>query len=284
MIQYGCQNWISAGLLFLYTSLGWSQVKIYQEMMTDEKELKVKVSFAAGLIEMRKSDENVIYRLKADVPNNDVLPTVRYSKNGSTGYLAVSMDSDNSLDIFDVGDIKWVMEITSAVPVFLQADMGACKGRLDMTDIRLKDCNLMLGASTLHVLFDTPNRERIRKLSVDAGLSKLKMYGLRNANFEEMDFEGGVGAFILNFGGISKLHSKVFIELGVGKLSLEFPKFSNVKLKADNNIFTSFWIDKELFDSENGDLYTTKNYNNGLPGMNVQIDAGLGNIRVISVP
>jgi hypothetical protein len=284
MIPFRYKHWIVVVYLIMGVSAGRAQVKTYQEMITDEKELKVRIAFAAGLIELKKSSDNVIYRLKADGPNSDAQPVVRYTKNGSTGYLSVALESDNSLDLFDVGDIRWTMEITSMLPVYFQAEMGACKGQLNLTDIRLKDCQLTLGASTIKVLFETPNRERMRKLNVEAGLSKLKMYGLANANFEEMNFEGGIGNYLLNFSGLSKLESKVNIELGVGSLTMEIPNYSNVKLVTEANLFTSLSIDKDLFESKGDGVYKTKNHSSGLPGMEIFVDAGVGTIRVIQTP
>ncbi len=275
--------WTITALVIISSAVGRAQVKIYQEMMTDEKELKVKIAFAAGLIELKKNSENAIFRLKAEVPNDEVQPSVRYVRSGSTGYLNISLESDNSLDLFDVGDIKWNLELNTALPVHFQADLGACKGRFDLTDIRLKDCQLTLGASTMQVVFDSPNRERMRQLNVEAGLSRLKMYGLRNANFEEMNFTGGVGNYILNYSGTSKLQSKVLIELGVGKLIMEFPVYSNVKLVTEQNIFTSLSVDRDLFEFKGDGVYKTKNQSSDVPGMDVRIEAGVGRVSVISI-
>ncbi len=267
-------------------SASWlrAQVQVRQEMITDEKELKVRLIYAAGLIELRKSDDLSLWKLKYENKQKDLQPVIRYSKSGTTGYLSLELESGKSMDLFDVGDMKWTLELTSSLPVYLQAEFGASKVRLDLTDIRLKDCQLSLGASTMNVSFDSPNRERIRRLKIDAGLSKLKMYGLQNANFDNLVFEGGVGTYMMNFEGIARQQSTVDIHLGVGKLIMEIPEASNVRLNIEKSFMTSLSVDRDLFNLSNGGDYMTKYPVQGLPEMAIGIKAGVGTIRVVKIP
>lgn len=261
-----------------------AQVQVRQEMITDEKELKVRLIYAAGLIELKKTDEQSLWKLKYENKQKDLQPVIRYSKSGTTGYLTLELESDKSMDLFDMGDMKWSLELTSALPVYFQAEFGACKGRLDLTDIRLKDCQLTLGASTMNVSFDSPNRERIRRLKIDAGLSKLKMYGLQNANFDDLVFDGGVGTYMLNFEGIAHQRSSVDINIGLGQLVMEIPEASNVRLNIDKSFMTTLSVDRDLFNLSNGDTYQTKNPAKGLPEMGIDIKAGIGKISVVKIP
>jgi hypothetical protein len=63
--------------------------------------------------------------------------------------------------------------------------------------------------------------------------------GLGNANFEEMEFSGGASDVTLDFSGSEIRSSKVNISIGAGSVRILLPRHAGVKIKYNDNFFSS---------------------------------------------
>jgi hypothetical protein len=271
------------GLLVIIHSLA-AQDRVFQKALTDEKEFKIKMDFGAGQITLKKSEDNSLYRLTTVKTKDDIEPKVRYEKSGTTAVLIISMEQNQSINIFDVGDQNWTLEITPQIPVLLKADLGACRGDLNFSELRMKDISMSTGASTVKVRFDQPNRERLRKFSIEAGISRLAFTGLGNANFDYLKFEGGVGSYRMDFSGNQYDNNRVDISVGVGKVLLELPVDVVTKITPEDNFLSSVNIEEEYFDRLTDGIYFTKKGKGHNPDLSISIEAGLGRVDVKVIP
>ncbi|MGA9405770.1 MAG: hypothetical protein WBW71_01430, partial [Bacteroidota bacterium] len=114
---------------------------------TTEKEIHIKLESSFGTVVCSKgvSDKVMIFDLKMDdghKPNVDI----DYRIKNDVGYLDLSRESDggNSVSLnFNDGDEekndgifesgKWYMRFTDAVPLSIDAELGAGRGDFDMT-------------------------------------------------------------------------------------------------------------------------------------------------------
>ena len=269
--------------IFLLPSLSLlAQDRIQIFDRDDEKELKVKLEYGAGVVSVRKVESDKLCIVKMNRTKKEIATEVRYLKRGTTGYLDIELTDDMSYSMFDVEDQKLDIELTDKIPCSVNMEMGACSGRLDFSGIRLQDLALSMGASSAEIEFNTPNKDRIRKLKVEAGVSKLKMRGLANANFERMEFEGGVGSYVLDFSGNLKENSECRISLGLGKLVVRIPRNLNVRIHSDESFLASFKIDRKEFVRKN-DTYYNVDYDDSRPHMEMWIETGLGNLKVQTI-
>lgn len=269
-------------LILLAFRITFAQNRVYQETITDEKELKVRLNFAGGRIDVVKTNDPVVYRLTLCGTSNEVQPVIRYNRSGTTGYLTFDLEKGN-ISVFDESPFCWKLELTSQIPVIFQADIGAGKGQMDFTDIRLRESQLNFGASSMKVSFNAPNRERMRQFTVHAGLAKVKMFGLQYANMEKMEFNGGIGSYVLNFEGLIRQTSSVQINLGVGKMLMEIPSSANIALQMEKNYLTSFSLDKDLFVEKTEGTFFSKQYSAELPQMLIRMNAGVGKVSIVKV-
>ncbi len=260
---------------------------------TTEKEIHIKLESSFGTVVCSKgvSDKVMIFDLKMDdghKPNVDI----DYRIKNNVGYLDLSRESDggNSVSLnFNDGDEekndgifesgKWYMRFTDAVPLSIDAELGAGRGDFDMTGLDVKEFTMSAGASSTTLLFGEPNKSEIEEFEIKSGVSKFVGEKLCNANFRRMTFEGGVGSYYLNFDGELHHEAEVKIKIGLGAVTIVIPKETGAKVYYQENWFSNFSIDKD-FDEERKGVYVTPNYSSAEGRMNIYVESGLGSVKV----
>lgn len=247
---------------------------------TDEKELKVKVEYAAGGLQLIKAKEDLLCRLSRRHAGDGLSPRIQYQKNGTTGFLSVGMMQEETINLADFGDQDWTFELTDKIPLSLNVELGASKSSFDFTGLRVRDLSVSLGASSSTIEFKTANRDRMNKLQIEAGVSKLTAVGLCNANFERFEFEGGVGSYILDFSGHLSESSRARVSVGVGKVMIRIPKSVPVRLRVDENFFSSVRLDDTRLVRTRGNTYVSEDFDESKSYLDLKIEAGIGQVIV----
>ncbi|MBX7150237.1 hypothetical protein K1X84_01255 [bacterium] len=258
-----------------------SQSNIESRNREDEKELKVKVEYAAGDFSVRKVQEDKLYIIQSKSEKTSIAPKASYYKSGSTGFLNLEMDQNTSVDMFDFGKQNWSLEFSDKIPMSYNFELGACNGEFDFTGLRVQDLTLSMGASKANVYFRAPNKDQIYLMKIEAGASKMMMSGLCNANFERMEFEGGVGSYILDFSGELKRDARANITVGLGKVTIKVSRNTNVKLRTDESFFSTCNISDTDFEKKQDGLYVSRNFNSEIPVLDLRVEAGLGKVNVV---
>jgi hypothetical protein len=258
-----------------------------------EKEVRVKLESSFGTVVCSKgvSDKVMVFDLKMEdgrKPNVDI----DYRIKNNIGYLDLSRESEGGRSIslhFDDDDEeknddaiesgKWYMRFTDAVPLSIDAELGAGRGDFDMTGLDVKDFKMSAGASSTTLLFGEPNKSEIDELEIKSGVSKFVGEKLCNANFRRMTFEGGVGSYYLNFEGELHREVDVKIKIGLGVVTIVIPRETGAKIHYQENWFSNFSIDKD-FDEERKGVYETSNYSSADGRMNIYVESGLGSVKV----
>ena len=257
-----------------------------------EKEVRIKLESSFGTVVCSKGVSNkvLIFDLKMDEdrkPNVDI----DYRIKNDIGYLDISRESDggNSVSLHFNDDEekndgnfvngKWYMRFTDAVPLSIDAELGAGRGDFDMTGLDIKDFTMSAGASSTTLLFGEPNKSEIEDLEIKSGVSKFVGEKLCNANFQRMTFEGGVGSYYLNFDGELHREVDVRIKIGLGVVTIVIPRGTGAKVHYQENWFSNFSIDKD-FNEERKGVYATDNYSSAEGKMNIYIESGLGSVKV----
>jgi hypothetical protein len=258
-----------------------------------EKEVRIKLESSFGTVVCSKgvSDKVMVFDLKMQddhKPNVDI----DYRIKNDIGYLDISRESDggNSVSLhfhdddeekndgtFESG--KWYMRFTDAVPLSIDAELGAGRGDFDMTGLDIKDFTMSAGASSTTLLFGEPNKSEIEDFEIKSGVSKFVGEKLCNANFQRMTFEGGVGSYYLNFDGELHREVDVRIKIGLGAVTIVIPRETGAKVHYQENWFSTFSIDRD-FDEERKGVYVTSNYSSVEGKMNIYVESGLGSVKV----
>lgn len=172
---------------------------------------------------------------------------------------------------------NWDLKLGSS-PVRLLIKAGAYKGTLKLGGLSLTELEVNDGASEAKLTFDAPNPQTMDRLTYKTGASKVEMTGLANANFTEMDFNGGAGTFTLDFSGQLQHDALVKITAGVSELKLIIPDGLNAEVKVTggiNNINTQgTWTVTD-------NVYTSSGSG---PRLSIEVEMAVGSLRLMRQP
>ena len=178
------------------------------------------IEMAAGKLNIEPaSDKKLSGRVDYNV--SDWMPTISSDSNS----LTLSQLHGKSFSNFTGNDVinDWDLKIGNEVPLDLTVNAGAYKGRLDLSGLMLRRLEINDGASEGDVKFNVPNPETMEKLVYRTGASKVSLYGLANANFTSMSFDGGAGDYLLDFSGTLNQDASVIVHSGVSSLTIIIP-------------------------------------------------------------
>ncbi len=163
------------------------------------------------------------------------------------------------------------------IPMDLSIQAGAYDGRLDLSGVPLTGLRISDGASKATVTFDKPNPVSMTNFTYSTGASSITLQGLLNANFDEMNFKGGAGNYSLDFAGKITREVKVFIDSGLGNITLNIPRGVNAQINVSgglNNVSTQGTWTIE------GQEYRTTAAEGAL--LKIQVNVGMGNLQLVS--
>jgi hypothetical protein len=255
---------------------------------TTEKELKVVLSSSFGTLVISKGEPEKIAIVESGDDQSAAPPaSVDYSIRNRIGYMDVTLGKKNdedekgkrsfSLSNFDRG--KWYLRFTDAVPISFDVQLGVGRGDFNFTGLQIKDFNLSTSASDVTLAFDEMNRSSIENVSIESGVSKFDGRNLCNANFKHFKFQGGVGAYTLDFGGKLNTEVDVDLEVGLGVMTIYIPSDVGAKVFYEKSWVSRLDVDRD-FHSTSDNQYTSDNFNDATGRMNIRIDSGLGSIKV----
>jgi len=117
---------------------------------------------------------------------------------------------------------RWDLEL-GGQPIDLQVNAGAYQADLELGGISLTGLQISDGAASVRLAFSNPNPVSMDTFRYVTGASDVRMQGLANANFTQMQFEGGAGSFDLEFGGDLRQDAEVRIEAGLSSVRIVVP-------------------------------------------------------------
>jgi hypothetical protein len=211
----------------------------------DETSAEVRIDFAAGVLQVAPGDANII--LDARIEYDKITPKIDYFTRGSVGILDIQTDTDNrDITLTSLDDVKkqdWNIKLGTGIPIKLDLELGAAETYLDFGGLMLEDLKLECGASQTEINFSKPNPVRCDRMKLESGVSDFSAVNLLNARVREIRFEGGVGSYVLDFGG--ELTEKVTarLEVSLGSLDIRLPRNVPFFVDCDYSIFSSVSID-----------------------------------------
>jgi hypothetical protein len=254
---------------------------------SDEREARVRIESSFGSVNVRKgAGDHIAVIDYRDSKNKDAGVDIDYRLHERVGNLQIDLnpsgskkDAEGMHVNFDFKTDEWNVQLTDAIPIALDASLGAGKADLDMTGLNINKFSLSTGASSTKIRFGEPNKGEIEQLKIEAGVSKLVAEGLCNANFKHMNFEGGVGSYYLNFDGELKREVDVKIDFGMGTITLDIPAKIGVRVNYSDNWFSSFSFAPDISKEQDG-LSVSSNYSTAEGKLNIYIDSGLGHVKI----
>ena len=185
---------------------------------------------------------------------------------------------DFDFDVFFIPRIDdlenhWDLRL-GAFPLDLEINIGATESDFELGGLAIQDLSIFGGASDIRLAFSEPNLIDMETLLINIGAADFRAEGLANANFSEMEFEGGAGGYSLDFSGSLQRDASVDINLGLSELVIVVPDDVPVTLRITGGLtnitFHGNW-------DQSGSTYTPEGEG---PALTIDIEMGAGDLSV----
>ena len=242
--------------------------------------LKVTIKFGAGKLGLISGEEDV-FKGNFQYDKSILKPNIRYKILGETGILTLSQSIKKDLNLSFPHKNIWNLKLPSGVPLQLYINTATYSGDIDLTNLQIENFYLNSGASQTNIVFNQPNLIDLKNINIKTGASTIKMLGLANANFNEMNFTGGAGSYTFDFSGNLTKKSKVNINAGAAKIILKIP--SNMGTKIIFRNFPASKLDIVGFIKINEQTYVSPEYGKSNAELDIEIKGCLVDVEVVSV-
>lgn len=95
---------------------------------------------------------------------------------------------------------------------------------LDLGGLALANALIQQGASDMDLTFSAPNQVPMGELVFEAGTTSAQLTNLANTNAESINFTGGAGTYMLDFGGKLQRDMQVELDAGVSDVVITVPE------------------------------------------------------------
>lgn len=239
-----------------------------------ERALAVEIEYGAGSLQVKPGSPDLLYRTSLRYDADAFEP--RYSF------------SDNRLRLgFESGQMKGhktrggslALQLGQRVPLDLQLQFGAAEADIELGGLSLERLQVTTGASKTRLKISKPNLIEADEVVLEAGAASLEVIGIPHLRAREVEVSGGVGELLLDFTGEWRRDLEMSIQMGLGSLTLRVPRGLGVKLTREGFLAG--------FDSEGltkrGDVYYSERYDDARHHLVVELEAALGNVRIVWV-
>jgi hypothetical protein len=176
----------------------------------------------------------------------------------------IPIDPDNTIN-------EWNLKLGST-PMDLTINGGAYEANFDLSGLAITDLDVNEGASSTEITFSQPNPETIERISYHTGASQVKITGLANANFKEMNFSSGAGSYTLDFSGTLRQDANVTINSAVSEVKIIVPVGMNAQVDVQEGVSN---VDINGTWTSINNVYSTSGSG---PVLYIKIQMGLGNV------
>ncbi|HQE94309.1 MAG TPA: toast rack family protein [Candidatus Marinimicrobia bacterium] len=254
-----------------------------------EEELDVNISFGLGTLDL-KSHDDPKYLVHSIMTYSQRIckPIVDYKILGNRGRLKMSTEKYDESNPIDQRNRKssqlnkelnkWYLEFSHKIPIYFAVDLGLGEGRLDFTDLRVRDLKLHCGLSDVNVIFREKNQDNMRNMVIETGLGSVNVKGLSYANMERFNVECGLGTTELVFDGSLSQDIRGKIEVGLGSVIIEVPDNVAVEVRSQSSFLSS--LNLHGFDRISENLYRSGNWETANKRIYLEIEVGLGSVDI----
>lgn len=254
----------------------WRSVDMSRQLR-DTLPQRIRVRYGAGKVDVRASESPLLYAMHLRYDESRAVPLHRYDADLRSALLGLESRGKGigaSGDRDETGELR--LALPSSVALDLDMQLGGTQSLLELGGLRLQSLRLECGATDATVMFSTPNRARMRDLTIDVGAADLFAMHLANANADQIRVQGGVGVVDLEFGGVWTRDLVVDARVAVGKLILRVPSDVGVRLDLQR-IVAGFDHDNMV---KRDDGWYSTNYDSAPHKLHVRAETFFGQIEL----
>ncbi|HEX8393961.1 MAG TPA: hypothetical protein VF665_16580 [Longimicrobium sp.] len=238
-----------------------------------ERQANVQVDYGAGGLTVRPAAAGLLYRMQLRYDEERTRPLSSW--DARTGVLRLGVQATHRNQNTRRGG-NAVVELARGVPMDLKLAFGAGDASLDLGGLSLRSLQLSTGASATELRVSTPNPVLAGTVALESGAARLHASGLGNLGAERITLEGGVGSSTLEFDGAWRRNAAVNVEMGMGAVTLRFPRDVGVRVTKDT--FLTRFHSADLV--KRGDAWYSRNWSAARTRVTVDVSAALGSVSV----
>lgn len=249
--------------------LGPTQTYSISEALPEGSDpVALSISMGAGRLDMRGGAQNLV---EGSVRCN--VPSWKLVIDRSAGQVDIRQEAPDGYSAPTGSSVvnEWDLQL-GGDPLDLRLNAGAYRGTLDLSGVPLHRLEISDGASESHVVFSSPNPQRMEELVYRTGASTVELRGLGYARAKQITFVSGAGSYTLDFTGEMSEPTTVSIRSGVSTLRLIVPANSNTRLTLAGGLSevspSGAWIGSDNFYNVPGEG----------AGLELNVDMGLGQL------
>lgn len=239
-----------------------ASAQTYQQMTsarraTGEKDMAVKVVFAAGHFRLDAAPAGQLYRADLLYDAEKFTPTVTYDP--STRELDAKINGQNhdgSVHSIRHTDQHLNLELDPEVPLALDLQFGAALATMDLGGLTLSSARIQTGASADTLSVSSPTKGTCSSFSVEVGAAEFIGDQLGNLQCDRLSVETGVGSVDLDLSGSwpKGTSRSVRIKAGLAKVRITLPRGLGVRLHEERFLAST---DRPGFTKRGSDYYST---------------------------
>lgn len=190
------------------------------------------LNFGAGRLYLQPGAEDALVSGEATYNVEEFNPDITIRRNKIEINQGDSNFKFSGFPNFDDLENTWDLDLGSA-PMNLTINAGAFEGDFEFGGLALETLEVNAGASSFTLSFSDLNQVEMTKMRIASGASEFFLYDLANSNASYLDFDGGVGNYILDFSGELQRDMIVDIDAGLSNVEITVPKGVSVTLELD---------------------------------------------------
>jgi hypothetical protein len=250
--------------------VGETQTLQINEPVTDAKPSDLTLRMGGGSLDLSAgTDQLVEGTIRYNVP--DWQPTI--TREGSE--VRIEQQVKGSIPIGDNILNKWDLKLGKD-PLDLTVEAGAYEGNIDLSKVPVVRLKITDGASQTNLSFTEPNPVRMDSLTYETGASNVTLEGLGFTDADVINFTGGAGNFVLDFSGPLKRDMKVYVDGGLGNITIKVPQSTNTRVELSTSLNTTSTKGSWTVDDN---IYRTSGEG---PQLTIEVQVGIGNLNLVS--
>lgn len=254
------------------------QRQTYRVELDGAERARVDVQFGGGTLDVLPGgtallDAEFAYNL------DGLEPQVEYDVLDARGELSIRQDPNNvAWQPSTETRNEWRLRFTDQVPLAMAFTVGSSRGTLELGGLRLSDLRLDSGAADLTVRFGATNPEPLSSIVIRSGAARLNLLELGNANAANLHFDGGLGTYTFGFQGEWARSMAAHIVAGASQVTLQVPQDVGVQVCPGDLRRGSFGRLRQ-----SGNCYVNEQYQEAEIRLEVELELGLGELRIDQV-
>lgn len=173
------------------------------------------------------------------------------------------------------------LALGTAKPFRLTVEIGASANRLDLGGVPISRLAVRHGAGQTAIDFSAPNPQPMTLMEIGAGAGSTELRHLANAHFAELLIEGGMAAYVLDFGGTLQQDAHAHITAALSSVDLAVPATTAARIVTESPL--GHVELGEGFTAKDGAFWTPAAVEGRTPTLTISANVALGSLTLRTV-